>query len=114
MIVLAPPSRNLLKYSARLQQVGGFLHFARGRKAMQRINVSWRLLETTAWVGILLGLCAMPAVAQDAPLLHILDQFTAADVPARGPSELPASPRSWLDPTTNPSAIGVELPGKGL
>jgi hypothetical protein len=56
------------------------------------------------------GVCA----AEDAPLLKVLDQFTAANVPPSGPSEVAAPPRSWWDPTTNPSTIAPDLPGKGL
>jgi hypothetical protein len=44
-----------------------------------------------------------------APLLGILGQFTAADVPARGPKESPPTPRSWTAPDMAPMH-----PGKGL
>lgn len=67
-----------------------------------------RLLLVSAW----LILCASHAGAADAsaaPLLKILDQFTAADVPAMGPAEV-ATPRSWDAPTTPPA----NRPGHGL
>src|SRR5262245_4525521 len=54
------------------------------------------------------------AAAADAPLLKILDQFTAADVPKLGPTEPPPTTRTWWDPTTNPSTIDPNLPGKGI
>ena len=44
-----------------------------------------------------------------APLLSVLDQFTAADVPARGPAEAEPTPRNWPEPTTVPT-----LPGRGI
>lgn len=44
-----------------------------------------------------------------APLLALLGQFTAADVPARGPMESPPTPRSWMAPATLPMQ-----PGNGL
>jgi outer membrane protein assembly factor BamB len=43
-----------------------------------------------------------------APLIKVLSQFTAPDVPAKGPAEV-ESVRTWPDPTSTPS-----LPGKGL
>jgi hypothetical protein len=73
-------------------------------------------LRAAVW--FLVALCiaewAAPATAQDAPLLKILDQFTAPDVPASGPAEIGAIPRTWLDPTTNPAAVSPGLPGKGI
>jgi hypothetical protein len=56
-----------------------------------------------------------PAIAQqqDAPLLKILDQFTASDVPERGPSEPGPTPRTWWDPTTVPSTQPAPI-GDGL
>jgi hypothetical protein len=44
-----------------------------------------------------------------APLLSLLGQFTAADVPARGPMESPPPARSWTAPATLPMQ-----PGHGL
>jgi hypothetical protein len=44
-----------------------------------------------------------------APLLAVLDQFTAPDVPARGTEEGPPIPHHWPDPTVMPM-----LPGQGL
>ncbi len=49
---------------------------------------------------------AAPAAS---PLLSILDQFTAPDVPARGPAEI-ATERSWPEPT----APAPAWPGNGL
>jgi hypothetical protein len=57
---------------------------------------------------------ARAADAQDAPILKILDQFTARSVPTSGPSEPGPTARNWLDPTTNPSAINLTLPGNGI
>lgn len=56
-------------------------------------------------------LCALPAFSADppAPLLKLLDRFTAPDVPAMGPSETAVPPRSWPDPAALP-----ERPGHGL
>jgi hypothetical protein len=44
-----------------------------------------------------------------APLLALLGQFTAADVPARGPMESPPTPRSWTAPATLPMQPGMGL-----
>jgi hypothetical protein len=51
--------------------------------------------------------CAMKSSAT--PALEVLPQFTAANVPAFGPAEIPAAPPDWKvsPPDTN-------LPGKGL
>ena len=54
------------------------------------------------------------AFADDAPLLKVLDQFTASDVPPAGPTEPGPTTRSWWDPTTNPSTINPNAPGKGI
>jgi hypothetical protein len=43
------------------------------------------------------------------PLLGLLDQFTAADVPVRGPKESPPNARGWTAPATQPTH-----PGNGL
>jgi len=48
---------------------------------------------------------AMPA----APLIGILDQFIAPNVPALGPSEPGPTPRNWPEPAGIP-----ELPGRGI
>ncbi len=45
-----------------------------------------------------------------APLLAVLPQFTAADVPAWGPSEIPVDPPTWID---LPTAADARLPGAG-
>src|SRR5689334_16748768 len=50
---------------------------------------------------------AAPSAA--APLLPLLAQFTAPDVPARGPKESPPTPRSWMAPAMPPMH-----PGRGL
>src|SRR3954453_16730477 len=50
-------------------------------------------------LALCLSICGAPARAQDAPLLKILDQFTAADVPASGPNEPGPTTRTWWDPT---------------
>ena len=49
------------------------------------------------------------ADAASSPLRAILEQFTAADVPARGPMEGPPIPPYWTVPTSMPM-----LPGNGL
>ena len=57
------------------------------------------------------------AAAQDAPrpMLKVLEQFTAADVPTSGPSEQGPTTRSWWDPTTVPSASTLPAPvGNGI
>ena len=43
------------------------------------------------------------------PALKVLPQFTAADVPAFGPSEIPVDPPNW-----KVSPPDTSLPGKGL
>src|ERR1035438_3009234 len=43
------------------------------------------------------------------PLLALLPQFAAPNVPALGPAEPGPTPRTWPDPTTVPG-----LPGRGL
>lgn len=50
-----------------------------------------------------------PAAPATSPLLSVLEQFTAADVPARGPAEVTIE-RAWSDPTTPAPA----WPGQGL
>src|SRR5205814_2481387 len=64
------------------------------------------------------GGCVAPGGAQrpqEGPVPKILDQFTAAGVPARGPSEPGPTTRTWWDPTTVPSASTLPAPiGKGL
>jgi Mal s 1 allergenic protein-like len=49
------------------------------------------------------------ATKSAAPLMSILDRFTATDVPAMGPAEIEVPPRKW---TNAPAPAG--LPGKGL
>jgi hypothetical protein len=44
-----------------------------------------------------------------APMLPVLAQFTAPNIPALGPSEPGPTPRSWPEPTSAPL-----LPGRGL
>jgi hypothetical protein len=67
---------------------------------------------------LIAGGCAAPptnAPQQDAPLLKVLDQFTAAGVPARGPAEPGPATRTWWDPTTVPSASTLPSPiGNGI
>jgi len=55
------------------------------------------------------SLCAADASAPSAPMQSVLDQFTAPDVPARGPDEMPQD-RSWPAPT----APAPAWPGSGL
>src|SRR5436190_15697389 len=76
------------------------------------------LISLPSCVCCLLSLCiagcqTQTKARQDAPLLKILDQFTAADVPQQGPAEAPPMTRTWWDPTTLPSTQPAS-PGKGL
>ncbi len=48
---------------------------------------------------------------KSAPALDALPKFTAADVPAAGPEEIPIDPPNWVVSTDEASA---SLPGKGL
>jgi hypothetical protein len=67
---------------------------------------------------LIAGGCAAPpsnAPQQDAPLLKVLDQFTAPAVPARGSNEPGPTTRTWWDPTTVPSASTLPAPvGNGI
>src|SRR4051812_500531 len=76
--------------------------------SMRRLCMSLRTLAGAVVLGI--AACAVSAVAQEAPLLKVLDQFSAADVPALGPGEAGPTTRSWAEPSSSP----VDLPGKGL
>ena len=59
---------------------------------------------------IVSGACVLCAADTPVlPLLKVLDQFVASDVPATGPVEI-ASERNWDAPTTPPP----ERPGHGL
>src|SRR3954470_18182353 len=74
-----------------------------------------RLLASLVTLCLVLAIAfARPARAQEAPLLKVLDQFTAADVPTSGPTEPGPTTRTWWDPTTNPSTVSSDLPGKGI
>ena len=53
---------------------------------------------------------AMPTKTS-APMLAILARFTAADVPAMGPAEIPIDPPTWI---ISRAADSARLPGKGL
>src|SRR5258708_36831020 len=76
------------------------------------------MIRPFAFLSCLAALCitSLPtlSMAEDAPLLKILDQFTAPDVPTLGPTELGPTTRTWWDPTTNPSTITPDLPGAGI
>jgi hypothetical protein len=63
---------------------------------------------------VAIAFVTVSALADDGPLLKILDQFTASDVPALGPTEPGPTTRTWWDPTTNPSAVSSDLPGNGI
>jgi len=65
-----------------------------------------------AFISLLIGGCASTA-RQDAPLLKVLDRFTAADVPQHGPAEIDPPARTWWDPTTLPSTQPAPV-GKGI
>jgi hypothetical protein len=60
-------------------------------------------------VAILLMAIASYADSTAAPLMSVLDRFTAPDVPALGPAEAPVAARK---PTTRPDP--TDLPGNGL
>jgi hypothetical protein len=49
--------------------------------------------------------------AKNTPMLATLPLFTAANVPATGPEELPIDPPSWTVPT---NVTGTAFPGRGL
>src|SRR3954451_24452697 len=70
------------------------------------------VISSFVLVASLVSLC-VPALAQDAPLLKVLDQFTAPDVPKLGPPEPGPTTRTWWDPTTQPSTQPAK-PGNGL
>ena len=55
-------------------------------------------------------LLAQSAASADAPLLRLLDRFTAPGVPALGPAEEPAPVGRWKDAPAPP----LKLPGHGL
>ena len=68
-------------------------------------------LSITIFLSLCFALTALTAAeAQDAPLLKVLDQFTAADVPTIGPTEPGPTTRNWTEPTSQ----AADLPGKGL
>src|SRR5437879_11648452 len=77
------------------------------------MRISNRFWAINLIVLMLIVLITQVALGQDAPLLKILDQFTATDVPALGPTEPGPTTRTWWDPTTNPSTQPVP-PGKGI
>jgi len=62
-------------------------------------------------LGAALSGCSTPVdnAASATPLMGLLDQFTAPDVPPLGPAEIAVAPRK--EPTNHPPA---DLPGKGL
>jgi len=62
-------------------------------------------IGTLACVSVTLSIFAAASMAQDAPLLKVLDQFTAPDVPPRGPTEPGPTTRTWWDPATQPSTL---------
>jgi len=55
--------------------------------------------------------CCTHCPSKSTSLLRVLPQFTAADVPATGPEEIPVDPPNWIV-ATNETDAG--LPGKGL
>src|SRR5436190_9208418 len=66
---------------------------------------------------LIVALLTAPAVrvmADDGSLLKVLGRFAAPDVPDRGPTEPGPTTRTWWDPTTSPSTVTANLPGKGL
>jgi hypothetical protein len=70
------------------------------------------LLKNARSTALVVGLLSLVSLGWSstavAPLLSILDQFTAPEVPASGPDEI-AQERTWAEPTSIPV-----LPGKGL
>jgi hypothetical protein len=70
--------------------------------------------QTTVAVPFLLGLIAAGCAtssSESTPVMRVLPQFTAADVPAVGPEELAIDPPNWIVSTNDSSP---DLPGKGL
>src|SRR4051812_8534388 len=71
----------------------------------------------TVGLALLLAGCATPppgtmkGSSTSNPVLGALSQFTAADVPAVGPEEIPIDPPNWSVSTNEAAA---SLPGKGL
>ena len=76
-----------------------------------------RVIRLSAMVSTLMLLClaiySSAATVEDAPLLKNLGQFTAADVPERGPTEPGPTTRTWWDPTTVPSTQPTPV-GNGI
>lgn len=69
------------------------------------------VLSLLALLALTLGAAvraATPPASADAPLLALLAQFTAPDVPAQGPAEVPTE-RNWPEPAHLPAT-----PGRGL
>src|SRR5205814_6426942 len=85
--------------------------------AMQAERRFLRLIRIYAMGSTLMLLCvaihSSAATAEDAPLLKILGQFTASDVPQLGPAEPGPTTRTWWDPTTVPSTQPTPV-GNGL
>lgn len=67
------------------------------------------VLMAVLCIGVAPGFQSNRKQAASSPLLPVLAQFEAADVPATGPSEAPMPAHNWPDPTGP-----AEQPGRGL
>ncbi len=67
-------------------------------------------MAALAFTGPALGQVHGLPGSESTPVLSILGRFTAADVPAMGPAELPVDPPTWA---SLPSMEAAILPGKG-
>jgi hypothetical protein len=68
------------------------------------------LLSAAAALALVMAGCSTPSPG-DSSVLAVLPQFTAADVPAAGPEEIPIDPPNWVVSADDNSPA---LPGKGL
>jgi hypothetical protein len=75
----------------------------RGLKGFVLRTAGCVLFAAVCFSGLAQG--AAPAL----PMLPVLDQFTAANIPARGPGEADPVAHGWPDPTNFPA-----LPGEGI
>jgi hypothetical protein len=73
------------------------------------VIVSAATLFTTGCLRQVQDPAASAKPAMPPPMVAVLEQFSASDVPSRGPLEADAPQRNWPDPTSIP-----HLPGRGL
>jgi len=80
-------------------------------KIMHPPRPNLRVLALAAVLSAGLSALAGAATNAPAPLLSVLPRFTAAEVPAWGPSEVATDPPNWVN---TPTAADAHLPGAGL